>query len=360
MESQITITRPDIDFLITNRCPNQCRHCVFCSGQQLPDEMSTAEVVTSLQNIKNALHVEWISISGGEPFSRRDFCNIYIEASKLFNITLISTGIGADEHIFQLLAEHPPRQAIVSLYGLRDYHNEFCQAENAFESTIRYLKYLKQLRHHSGIIVSVNVVCHRGNINAVPEIMDYLSASDLTDEVKILALSPVGRGQHIIHECLGGLEWIALIKHLKEYTKKGDIRFNKGIRIEKHIEDSASSEKHISQCYIINDKGKIFSSCIHIDADGEIYPCTMLVRQQAFSLGNIRYPEKIDHQKCKSLIKQTHIQIMQENCAGCKTQVQCLGGCFGYHLVNKTDYRCNEERIRFGCPDRYELLDADQ
>jgi len=358
MGSTISLTRPDVDFLITNACPNRCSHCVFCSGKRLPDEMDSAEVVTSLRHIKNVFGIERISISGGEPFSRPDFCHIYIEAARLFSLTLISTGIGADENIFRLLLKHPPRQAIVSLYGMRDYHNTFCQAEGAFESSVRYLEFLNRLRQHNGMNVSVNIVCHRGNINAVPAMLDYLCASNLTDEVKILALSPVGRGRQILQECLSGREWIAFSEGLAKFAEKGSIQFRKGIRIEKHVEDAASSGEHTPRCYVVNDKGNVFSSCVHIDANGEIYPCTMLVRQPEFSLGNILHPARIDHRQCKSLIRKAYARVMQRNCNGCKTRAECLGGCFGYHLANEKDYRCNDGRLRFGCPDRYEMLVA--
>ncbi len=359
MESIISLKRPDVDFLITNTCPNRCRHCIFCSGKRLPDEMDRAEVVTSLRHIKNVFGVDWISISGGEPFSRPDFRHIYIEATRLFSVTLISTGIGANENILRLLLKHPPRQAIISLYGLQDYHNAFCRSErseNTFESSVRYLESLKRLRQQSETIVSVNIVCHRGNINTVPAMLDYLCASKLTDEVKILALSPVGRGKQILQECLGGREWIAFAESLTMLAKNGSIRFRKGILIEKHVADVTSRGEHIPRCYVINDQGNVFSSCVHIDANGEIYPCTMLVRQREFSLGNILHPDRINHRQCRARIRKAYMRIMQKNCNECQTRTECLGGCFGYHLANEQDYRCNGEGIRFGCPDRYEIL----
>ena len=56
-------TRPDVDFLLTNKCENRCKHCAFSSGLPLDDELSFYEVVVALQKIREIFNVNKLSVS---------------------------------------------------------------------------------------------------------------------------------------------------------------------------------------------------------------------------------------------------------------------------------------------------------
>lgn len=352
----LSISRPDVDFLITNGCPNHCRHCVFESGERLAYEMDTREVVEALCRIKERFGAHWISLSGGEPFCRPDFSIIYREASRLFKVTLISSGAGATEEIRRLLAEVPPAQAISSLYGLGDKHDAFSRKTGAYAAQLRHLEFLSGLRPLAEIQIAVNIVCHRGNAKDVPGMIEFLAEQHLVDEVKLLALSPVGRGSELLDACMSGEEWIAFADRVRRSIIRQALEFEKGVRVERHVAATGQAGGGILGCHIVRDQSGAFSSCVHVDADGEIYPCTLLVRRQEFRLGNIRDPGGFALERYYDWVREAWSGF-QDGCRSrCELGGDCPGGCLGYHLALGRDYRCEGRNILCGCPDRYEVL----
>ena len=56
---------------LTYACNLQCVHCLSSSGQRDPRELTTAEAMKVLDDLR-ALQVFYINIGGGEPMIRRD------------------------------------------------------------------------------------------------------------------------------------------------------------------------------------------------------------------------------------------------------------------------------------------------
>lgn len=350
--TSVTLARPDVDFLITNGCPSACRHCVFGAGRRLTDELDTDGALLVLRRIRETFGVAWISLSGGEPLSRPDFGTLYREAAAIFDVTLISTGLGLTEQHRHLLAECPPRQAIVSLYGIGSDHDEFCRNPGAYAATMRYLECLQSLRAGGTTSVAVNVVCYRGNLDRVARLLHIVSRDGLADEVKLLALSPVGRGAEIAGQCVGCQEWLRFAESVRQLLRAGDFGFNKPVRIERHVGEAGSAEL-IPACYVVGDEGSILRSCVHVDANGDVYPCTMLVRRPEYRLGNLRDGPALDVHGVRIRARNARERLLRASCTDCPSCSSCLKGCFGYQVVLGRDYRCNGSGYHLGCPDRY-------
>jgi len=312
-------------------------------------------MVRALHNIRESFGIRAVSLSGGEPFCREEFCEIYAEAHRLFDVTLISTGAGLTEAIRGLLASAPPAQAICSLYGLRRKHDAFSRRAGAFVDVIRYLEFLGELRKRCVTELGVNIVCHRDNVEEIPDMLRFLWEEDLADEVKLLALSPVGRGQEIETKCLSGDQWLGFMDELRSSQDIKKWRFRGGVRIERHVAREGEGQMApLSDCFVIADSGEIVSSCVHIDSDGEIYPCTMLVRQKQFSMGNILRPQQIASDEYHEKVAGALALLRKCWNGGCDEDH--LAGCLGYYLACGHDYRCDQKGILVGCPDRYELV----
>ena len=349
------IRRPDVDFLLTNTCENKCKHCVFDSSEKLADELDTYHTIMALKSIKRNLKVKSISLTGGEPLLKKNFKNIYIEAYNLFSITLITTGINHIKNIDSFLSKFPPKQVICSLYGLRKEHNLFCQNSNGYDSVINFLKIFQ---NDKKVNKAVNIVCNNVNIETVPVLIDTLAESGLVNEIKLIPLSPVGRGRNITDLLIGSDKWINFIKSLKLKLLKDKIKLSKGIYYERHaisINSRLSNLIHI--CPLFLDKNGIFSSCVHIDANGSAYPCTMFLRNKDLKIFDVLEFEKINldnYYKNKNDIIE---KIYNRNCEECGNKKICKRGCIGFHYSLNRDYRCSNLQYIFGCPDRYEFLE---
>lgn len=107
-------------FEVTSRCNLRCVHCYLPLAQRggsQQDELSLPEI----RGIFSELADEgclWLLLTGGEPFIRKDFLQIYDDAKhKGFITTIFTNGTLLTEQIADYLAEWPPFSTEISLYG---------------------------------------------------------------------------------------------------------------------------------------------------------------------------------------------------------------------------------------------------
>src|SRR5580765_1077574 len=60
---------------LTYACNLQCVHCLSSSGRRDPRELSTAEAIAVIDELR-AMQVFYVNLGGGEPMLRRDFYDI--------------------------------------------------------------------------------------------------------------------------------------------------------------------------------------------------------------------------------------------------------------------------------------------
>lgn len=111
-------------FEITPTCNLRCRFCYVALDPYQGPYLSTEQTCRALDVIERA-GVLWLTLTGGEIFSRRDFPAIYEYAlSKGFLVTLYTNATMVTESIAQLLSERPPFSVEVSIYGADAAHYE--------------------------------------------------------------------------------------------------------------------------------------------------------------------------------------------------------------------------------------------
>ena len=111
-------------FEITPQCNLRCQFCYVALDPYQGPYLSTEQTWRALDVIERA-GVLWLTLTGGEIFSRRDFAAIYEYAlSKGFLVTLYSNATMVTESIAGLLADRPPFSVEVSIYGADAEHYE--------------------------------------------------------------------------------------------------------------------------------------------------------------------------------------------------------------------------------------------
>lgn len=113
-----------INFELTRRCTNDCRHCYV---NLPPDDLVARNKELSCNRIKEiideaaGLGALFSCFTGGDPLLREDFSELYIHLkekgllpSVMTNATLI------DEKIIKLFKKYPPRNVEVTVYGVRE------------------------------------------------------------------------------------------------------------------------------------------------------------------------------------------------------------------------------------------------
>ena len=133
---------------LTCRCNLRCIMCytdVFNTPGRIRQELSAGEIFNILDELHEAGCLE-ITFTGGEPFSRPDFKEIYERASKLgFLLTIFTNGTLIDEETADWLAEYPPQRVEISLHGISaGVFDGVTQISGSFRRCLEAVKLLRE------------------------------------------------------------------------------------------------------------------------------------------------------------------------------------------------------------------------
>ncbi len=104
-------------FELTSRCNFSCPMCYIHSGENAPDKIS-AEQWISLAGEAKKSGLMFLLLTGGEPFIRKDFVEIYTAIVKMGILVSINTNASLySDEIRDAFRKYPPMRVNVSLYG---------------------------------------------------------------------------------------------------------------------------------------------------------------------------------------------------------------------------------------------------
>jgi len=144
---------------LTHRCNLNCVHCYLGPVEkrqaQAAMEMDTARICSLLDEITEAGCLNLL-ITGGEPFLRRDFPEIYRRAKgNGLLVTIFSNGTMVDEETVALFHELPPLEVEISLYGATaGTYERVTRVPGSYERCMQGIKGLLQ----NGIRVNLKTV----------------------------------------------------------------------------------------------------------------------------------------------------------------------------------------------------------
>ena len=143
------------NFELTARCNFSCPMCyVHQKGQQTAQRELTAQQWLSLGRQMRDEGVLFVLLTGGEPFIRPDFFEIYqgLKAMGMM-ISINSNGSLLQGNVLEQLLEDPPFRINISLYGgSNDTYQRMCGVA-AYDSVKDNIRKLKQ----AGVDVSLNL-----------------------------------------------------------------------------------------------------------------------------------------------------------------------------------------------------------
>lgn len=126
-------------------CNFRCQHCYIAPCATRTDVMPL-ERARLLFEILAAHGTMTLLLTGGEVFSHRDFREIYLAAKRAgFHVYVNSNAYFIGERWADFLAEWPPRQLSISLYGLsNERYEEVTGIPNAFDRVCRAIDLLRE------------------------------------------------------------------------------------------------------------------------------------------------------------------------------------------------------------------------
>lgn len=156
-------------FELTHKCNLQCRHCYIVRKRSKSNkELSTNKIKYILDKIYDSGCV-WVKFTGGEPFLREDFAEIYSYAKKKMRVSILTNATLLTSKLINLFSEHPPYNIEVSIYGISENtYRRFCRLGDAYYDSSRALEIFSKKRLNFEIKTTVTKI----NKNDIAKIRD--------------------------------------------------------------------------------------------------------------------------------------------------------------------------------------------
>ena len=163
-------------FEVTPTCNLRCHFCYVALDPYRGPYLSTDAVHRVLDVLEGA-GVLWLTLTGGEVFSRRDFAEIYRYAKrKGFLLTLYSNATMVTPEIAQLLADLPPFSMEVSIYGADAEHYE---ATTGIKGSFARFERGVDLLQAAGVALSMKCPITTLTADHVPALVGWCKARGL-------------------------------------------------------------------------------------------------------------------------------------------------------------------------------------
>jgi MoaA/NifB/PqqE/SkfB family radical SAM enzyme len=176
----------NITFSVTNRCNSHCRTCfIWDSSQRRPEwkqkEFEVSEFARAFQGLGR--NVVWVTLSGGEPFLRKDLPQICEAAEtycnpKVINIPtncLLPTTIRDGAKNIMQLCEKTDFVINLSLDGVGEKHDEIRGVPGNFKRFLEAYSYLSELKKEfPNLSVGVHSVVSKFSLEGLKDVYDFV------------------------------------------------------------------------------------------------------------------------------------------------------------------------------------------
>lgn len=297
---------------LTYACNLQCVHCLSSSGQRDPRELTTAEAMAVLDELK-ALQVFYINIGGGEPMIRRDFFDLVeYSVGNGIGVKFSTNGAFIDAAKARRLAAMDYLDIQLSIDGADAATNDAVRGEGSFATATRAMDHLAEAGFGP---FKISVVATRQN---VPQLDAFKALADRYGaQLRLTRLRPSGRAVDTwdqLHPTQAQQREIYhwLLAH-GENVLTGDSFFHLNA-----LGDEALPGLNLCGA------GRVV--CL-IDPIGDVYACPFVIHDE-FLAGNVRNPGGFSEVwKRSDLFRSLREPQSAGACASCGAFDACQGGC---------------------------------
>ncbi len=296
---------------LTYACNLACVHCLSSSGQRDPRELSTAEAMTVIDQLRE-LQVFYVNIGGGEPMIRRDFFDIVNYAvNSGVGVKFSTNGAYIDAARAAQLSAMDYLDIQLSLDGADAATNDAVRGEGSYATVRRAMDHLAAANFGP---FKVSVVVTRHNVSQ----LDRFKA--LTDsygaQLRVTRLRPAGRGADTWHELHPTADQqVEVYRWLLangEDVLTGDSFF--------HLNALGESLPGLNLC----GAGRVV--CL-IDPVGDVYACPFVIHEE-FRAGSVRDEGGFGRVwRHSELFRSLREPDNPGACASCGSYDVCQGGC---------------------------------
>ncbi len=319
---------------VTSRCNLRCVHCYINRAVNDADALKSESSFRDLQNVIDQIFDEgclWLLLTGGEPFVREDFLDVYVYARKKgMLVTVFTNGTLLTPGLADRLAEFSPSLVEITLYGL---------TQQTFEA------------------VTLVPGSYSRCMNAIELLMEREVNLELKTIVLTLNSHEVWAMKQYAEQLGVGFRFDAMINARLDGTL---IPLTYRIPAENAVTLDLADEKRAESirtfCNSLTSRSfvpdRLFQcgagrNMFHIDSSGRLSPC-MMSRQPAWDLNTLSFREAW-RELVPKLFEQTRQK--QTQCIGCELFALC-DQCPGWGRLEHgdpeapVDYLCKVAHLR--------------
>jgi len=172
-------------FTLTHKCNQKCEMCYIGHQEKGAQEQVHRDYELTAKEfsliIRQIPRYCLISFTGGEPFLRGDFIDIFKEACKHHKVLLITNGTLMNEEVIKNLIKASLRNILghglfslnISILGMKEEHDVVTQTKGSFEKVcenVRMFQYYKKREKSEFPLVDFKAVILRENVQCLSKI----------------------------------------------------------------------------------------------------------------------------------------------------------------------------------------------
>lgn len=276
---------------VTSRCNLKCRHCFFHESLNKVEELPLKEIEKISKSAKNVLNV---SLTGGEPFLRKDLAKIakmFADNSNAAIVSIATNGSMPDiveEMTLEMVEGNPETifNLFVSIDGKGRIHNRIRGNKNAFSNACKTLSKLSGLkkRHknlHVGITYTINELNAKDTIDVYRDMnkrfdinqfqINFMRGNPKSIKCNDKTIKEYEKANKVIEKDLAEGKY-------KGHKILGDFYTCINIRYKNVLASTVKEKKFQIPCYAGTTNAVIYSN-------GDVYACEL--RPDLF-LGNLK------------------------------------------------------------------------
>lgn len=310
---------------VTMGCNMRCGHCGSSCAEPLEGELTTSEALDLCDQIAQ-LGLKWVTLSGGEPLTRKDITMLIERLSqKGVSVNIITNGWLLDKNMAKKIKESGIATVAISIDGTKEIHDKI-RKKDAFNHAEQSFRTMKELGIKTGAVTTIT----NQNIHILRELKEELIRMGVTTWQVQLGL-PMGNLKQKPDWLLEPQKVQDIIDFCYETAMEGRIKIYPadciGYYTKKELEiKKISYETNMVSVWDGCNAGIRGFGILH---NGDILGCTS-IRDKSYIEGNIKERSLKDiweDDNSFSWRRDIKKEQLEGECKTCIYGSKCLGGC---------------------------------
>lgn len=327
-------------FELTSRCNLDCKMCYIharANDTKVIQKEWSKEQWIGLASQCRQMGMLHLLLTGGEPFIRKDFREIYTACREMgLLVSINSNATMIDDGTIEFLKENPPTRINITLYGTSaDTYQKLCGNASAYDRVIETILKLK----NAGIIVKLNFTATNYNKQDAEGVYAFAQKHSLAFQMTSYNYPP-------IRACENG--FVATERMSPEESARVQIAYDRfrftpeqlHLRLKSMLVGKYMAEAE--ECIEVSEERircRAGSSTFWVTWDGKMRPCGMMtypsvdITQESFETA---------WQQLRKAREEIHLP---QKCASCKVAnacIQCSAVCYAEtgEFTSEPKYMC--------------------